>query len=108
LAFYDGFFGPGTGTFLILIYTSLLHYDFVKANGNTKVVNLASNVAALITFSVSGHVYLPLAILGQSAESLAIFSFQTRYSERQQTYQRGLCPRSAFAVGQSNIQSLIL
>ncbi|GAB1366371.1 TSUP family transporter [Candidatus Cloacimonadaceae bacterium] len=64
IGFYDGFFGPGTGTFLILIYTSLLHYDFVKANGNTKVVNLASNVAALITFSVSGHVYLPLAIPG--------------------------------------------
>lgn len=64
IGFYDGFFGPGTGTFLILIYTSLLHYDFVRANGNTKVVNLASNVAALITFSVSGHVYLPLAIPG--------------------------------------------
>jgi len=64
IGFYDGFFGPGTGTFLILIYASLLHYDFVKANGNTKVVNLASNVAALITFSVSGYVYLPLAIPG--------------------------------------------
>ena len=64
IGFYDGFFGPGTGTFLILIYASLMHYNFVTANGNTKVVNLASNVAALITFAVSGHIFLPLAIPG--------------------------------------------
>ncbi|MDD4310839.1 MAG: TSUP family transporter, partial [Candidatus Cloacimonetes bacterium] len=64
IGFYDGFFGPGTGTFLILIYASLMHYDFVTANGNTKVVNLASNVAALITFAISGNIFLPLAIPG--------------------------------------------
>lgn len=64
IGFYDGFFGPGTGTFLILIYATLMHYDFIRANGNTKVVNLASNVAALITFAVSGSVYLKLAIPG--------------------------------------------
>ncbi len=64
IGFYDGFFGPGTGTFLILIYASLMHYDFIKANGNTKVVNLASNVAALITFAVNGSIFLPVAIPG--------------------------------------------
>ncbi len=64
IGFYDGFFGPGTGTFLIIIYTVLLHYDFVVANGNTKVVNLASNVAALITFAAAGKVYYPIAIPG--------------------------------------------
>lgn len=64
IGFYDGFFGPGTGTFLILIYASLMHYDFVKANGNTKVVNLASNIAALITFMASGSIFLPIAIPG--------------------------------------------
>lgn len=64
IGFYDGFFGPGTGTFLIMIYTILLHYDFVVANGNTKVVNLASNVAALITFAAAGRVYFPIAIPG--------------------------------------------
>jgi hypothetical protein len=64
IGFYDGFFGPGTGTFLILIYASLMHYDFIKANGNTKVVNLASNVAALITFAVSGSIFFPIAIPG--------------------------------------------
>ena len=62
VGFYDGFFGPGTGTFLILIYSALLHYQFTRANGNTKVVNLASNVAALLTFAVAGKIYYPIAI----------------------------------------------
>lgn len=62
IGFYDGFFGPGTGTFLILFYSILLHYDFVVANGNTKVVNLASNVAAVIGFAHAGKIFYPLAI----------------------------------------------
>ncbi len=62
IGFWDGFFGPGTGTFLILVYALLLHYDFVVANGNTKVVNLASNLAALTTFLIAGKVWFPLAI----------------------------------------------
>nr|MDK2851014.1 uncharacterized protein [Candidatus Cloacimonadota bacterium] len=62
IGFYDGFFGPGTGTFLILIYSGLLHYDFVRANGNSKVVNMASNVAAMVTFAVHGQILYALAI----------------------------------------------
>jgi uncharacterized protein len=62
IGFYDGFFGPGTGTFLILFFTLLLKYDFVVANGNTKVVNLASNIAAVVTFLVAGKIIFLLAI----------------------------------------------
>jgi uncharacterized membrane protein YfcA len=62
IGFYDGFFGPGTGAFLILFFTGLLHYDFVKANGNTKVINLSSNIAALTTFLIHGKVLFALAI----------------------------------------------
>ncbi len=62
IGFYDGFFGPGTGTFLIIIYAGLLHYDLRMANGNTKVVNLASNLAAVITFANASKIYYPLAI----------------------------------------------
>jgi uncharacterized membrane protein YfcA len=62
IGFYDGFFGPGTGTFLILFYTMTLKYDFVTANGNTKVANLASNLAAVFTFAFSGSIYYKLAI----------------------------------------------
>ncbi len=62
IGFYDGFFGPGTGAFLIMIYTLSLRYDFKIANGNTKVVNLASNIAALTTFLINGKVIFSLAI----------------------------------------------
>ncbi len=62
IGFYDGFFGPGTGTFLILFYTLALKYDFVTANANTKVVNLASNIAAVVTFIAHGKVMFALGI----------------------------------------------
>jgi uncharacterized membrane protein YfcA len=62
IGFYDGFFGPGTGMFLILFYTLALKYDFVTANANTKVVNLASNVAAVIIFVVKGKIIYAIGI----------------------------------------------
>ncbi len=62
VGFYDGFFGPGTGSFLILFYTVMLKYDFITANANTKVVNLSSNVAALISFLISGKVLFYVGI----------------------------------------------
>lgn len=64
IGFWDGFFGPGTGTFLILAFTLLLKYDLVTANANAKVVNLASNLAALATFLWAGKVWFPLAVPG--------------------------------------------
>ena len=68
IGFYDGFFGPGTGAFLILIFAVLLKYDFTVANGNTKVINLASNIAALVAFIINGKVLfvigIPAAIAG--------------------------------------------
>jgi uncharacterized protein len=62
IGFYDGFFGPGTGSFLIFFYTVGLKYDLVKANANTKVVNLASNIAALIGFLLDGKVLFAIGI----------------------------------------------
>lgn len=59
---YDGFYGPGTGTFLILIYTGILHMDIRTASGNTKVVNLASNIAALVTFIINHKIVFTLGI----------------------------------------------
>jgi uncharacterized membrane protein YfcA len=53
---YDGFFGPGTGTFLILANTAVLGFDLTRASGNAKIVNLASNVAAVAAFTVGGKV----------------------------------------------------
>jgi uncharacterized membrane protein YfcA len=62
LGFYDGFFGPGMGAFLILFFTLILKYDFTIANGNTKVVNLASNIASLVTFVLYGKVIFSLGV----------------------------------------------
>ena len=62
LGMYDGFFGPGTGTFLIIAFTAFLGFDYKTACGNTKVVNLASNVAALVTFVVAGKIQYDVAI----------------------------------------------
>ncbi len=65
---YDGFFGPGTGTFLILIYTGIIGFSLITASGNAKVVNLSSNIAALITFIMGGKVSfmvgIPAALFG--------------------------------------------
>lgn len=68
IGMYDGFFGPGTGTFLILVYTGVIGFDLVTASGNAKVVNLASNVAAFVTFALNGKILwsigIPAALFG--------------------------------------------
>jgi len=59
---YDGFFGPGTGTFLILLFTALTGMDMVTASATAKPVNLASNISSLITRIAAGQVIFALAI----------------------------------------------
>lgn len=63
IGIYDGFFGPGTGTFIILIYTHLLKIDPVYASGTAKIVNLASNIGALILFLIKGVVYIKIGLI---------------------------------------------
>jgi uncharacterized membrane protein YfcA len=62
VGFYDGFFGPGTGTILILLFTGLLKMDMVSASGAAKLVNLASNVAAMVSLVIGGKVLFQLAV----------------------------------------------
>ena len=62
IGFYDGLVGPGTGTFLIILFTALLGMGDVDASGSAKVVNLASNVAALISMLLGGHVLWSLGL----------------------------------------------
>ncbi len=65
---YDGFFGPGAGTFLMLAFTGLCRFDLLTASGNTKVANSASNLASLVTFAIAGKVMwavgIPAALCG--------------------------------------------
>ena len=62
---YDGFFGPGTGTFLIVAFAALLGDGLAHASASAKVVNFASNLAALVLFAARGvvvwRVALPMA-----------------------------------------------
>jgi uncharacterized membrane protein YfcA len=59
---YDGFFGPGTGTFLILAYAYLFGDGLVSASANAKVANFASNLGSFVVFALSGHVLWKLAL----------------------------------------------
>lgn len=62
IGIYDGFYGPGTGTFLLIIFTGLGKMDIKSASGVTKVINLSSNVSALVTFILKGQVYWTLGL----------------------------------------------
>ena len=62
LGMYDGFYGPGTGTFLILLLTRFAHMDLRRANGITKVINLSSNLSSLAVYLLNGQVLLPLGL----------------------------------------------
>lgn len=61
LGFYDGFFGPGTGSILIVVFVLVFGDTLTRASGNAKVVNLASNLAALLLFSIKGAVLWGIA-----------------------------------------------
>lgn len=62
IGFYDGLFGPGTGTFLIFLFIRCYALDFLQASACAKVVNLATNLAALLFFMVTGHVLYAIAL----------------------------------------------
>ena len=62
IGFYDGFFGPGTGSFFVFLLVRVLGYDFLHASATAKLLNLASNAAALVLFGWAGHVRWELAL----------------------------------------------
>ena len=57
IGFYDGFFGPGTGSFFVFLFVRLLGYDFLSASASAKLLNTATNAAALILFVSKGHIW---------------------------------------------------
>ncbi|MEU6528055.1 TSUP family transporter [Streptomyces sp. NPDC046928] len=61
IGFYDGLIGPGTGTFLVLALTAVLHQDLVTASATAKIVNCCTNAGALATFAWQGTVWWQLA-----------------------------------------------
>jgi len=63
VGFYDGFFGPGTGSFFVFLLVRWLGYDFLHASAAAKLLNTATNVAALLLFSWKGHVWWHFAVV---------------------------------------------
>ena len=64
---YDGFYGPGTGTFLLLIFTRFAKMDVRTASGNVKIVNLSSNLGSAITSILHGQVFWALGLIAAVA-----------------------------------------
>ncbi len=69
LGFYDGFFGPGTGSFLIFLFIRFFGFDFLHASAASKVVNVATNLAAIAYFVPNGF-FLPLAAVIMAAANI--------------------------------------
>ena len=61
IGFYDGFFGPGTGSFFVFLFVRVLGYDFLHASAAAKMLNTATNLAALVLFTWTGHVWWHVA-----------------------------------------------
>ncbi len=62
IGWYDGFFGPGTGSFFIFLFVRLLGYDFLNASASAKLLNVATNIAALALFASKGHIWWKIGL----------------------------------------------
>lgn len=80
---YDGFYGPGTGTFLLLAYTGLGGMDVRTASGNVKLVNLSSGIASLLTALLYGKVFWALGLIA------SVFSFAGHFLGAGMTIRNG-------------------
>lgn len=76
IGFYDGFFGPGTGSFLIFLFVRWFGFDFLHASAAAKVVNVATNIAALAFFIPNAHL-LPMLAVAMALANIAGSRFGT-------------------------------
>lgn len=63
IGYYDGILGPGTGSFLLIVLVAVLGYSFLNASATAKVVNLGTNLAALVVFGITGSVLWALGLI---------------------------------------------
>lgn len=70
IGFYDGVFGPGTGSFFALAFVALLGHDLRQATAGSKLLNFASNLAALLVFALGGHVAWTIGLVMAVGQSL--------------------------------------
>jgi len=62
IGFYDGFIGPGAGSFMVVFFISVLGFDFLKASAHSKLLNVSTNLGSILYFSGSGHILYQYAI----------------------------------------------
>lgn len=82
IGMYDGFYGPGTGTFLILLLTRFAHMDLQHANGLSKVINLTSNIASLTVYLMSGQVIMLLGLVAGAFSILGNYLGSRSFAKR--------------------------
>ena len=70
IGFYDGFYGPGTGTFLIIAFTAFARLSVSAANAHAKVINLTTNITSLLVFLHGGTVLIPLGLAAAGCNML--------------------------------------
>ena len=78
IGFYDGIFGPGTGTFLVFFLVSAIGLAFLKASATAKLVNIATNAGAILSFQLTGHIWWQLGLLLAFANVTARKTFRTK------------------------------
>ena len=83
IGFYDGFFGPGTGSFFVLAFVVILGFDFLSASAYAKVVNCITNISALLVFVSHGNYLLELAIL------MAVFNIAGNFLVTKIAFKKG-------------------
>jgi len=67
IGWYDGFFGPGTGSFFIFLLVRFLGYDFLHASASAKLLNVATNIAAIVLFTMKGHIWWQIGLMMAAA-----------------------------------------
>ena len=74
IGFYDGFFGPGTGTFLLIAFVKFFGFDFLHASAASKLVNATTNLAAIILFGAFGHIAIFLGLAMMIANMIGAYA----------------------------------
>ncbi len=73
LGFYDGFFGPGTGSFWAVCFVGLLGLDLAQATAHTKITNFTSNLISLLTFAIGGKVFYSVGVVMGSGQMMGAY-----------------------------------
>ncbi len=73
LGFYDGFFGPGTGSFWTFLFVSLIGLNLLKATGYTKLMNFTSNIVSLVAFAIGGNIMFTVGIVMAVGQTLGAY-----------------------------------